>query len=264
MLGTIGMTLLGMVLWQTTESPDIAGQWTGEDWDAVVLEAKQPGQYQGSFKDSDLAKSGTMQLKWSRVERRFNGTWGKNNDRSGKLSLRLVGNEIRGGWTTDQDTQKESGTPRLADLLWTRSSNNAAKKEEQSAANSLQGKIHRVNAERKVAWINLGTADSVKVGMKFEVLANAAEDTKDRAPVVKGSVEVVRILDQHMSEVRILKEDPEHKLTVSDAVIVVIDPTSTEPSTHDPLLEWNATQSELDSTAAAIEQLDADARRDLE
>ena len=66
MLGTIGMTLLGMVLWQTTEAPDIAGQWTGEDWGTVVLEAKQPGQYQGSFKDSDLAKSGTLQLKWSR------------------------------------------------------------------------------------------------------------------------------------------------------------------------------------------------------
>ena len=40
--------------------------------------------------------------------------------------------------------------------------------------------------------------------------------------------------------------------------------TTTEPSTLDPLLEWNATQSELDSTAAAIEQLDADAQRDLE
>ncbi len=40
--------------------------------------------------------------------------------------------------------------------------------------------------------------------------------------------------------------------------------TSIEPSTLDPLLEWNATQSELDSTAVAIEQLDAEAQRDLE
>lgn len=36
------------------------------------------------------------------------------------------------------------------------------------------------------------------------------------------------------------------------------------PSTFDPLLEWNATQSELDDTARTIEQLDADAQRDLE
>jgi serine/threonine protein kinase len=40
--------------------------------------------------------------------------------------------------------------------------------------------------------------------------------------------------------------------------------SSAEPSTLEPLLEWNAAQSELESTAAAIEQLDADARRDLE
>ena len=40
--------------------------------------------------------------------------------------------------------------------------------------------------------------------------------------------------------------------------------TTTESSMLDPLLQWNATQTELDSTAAAIEQFDADARRDLE
>ncbi len=40
--------------------------------------------------------------------------------------------------------------------------------------------------------------------------------------------------------------------------------TINEPFTLDPLLPWNATQSELDSTAEAIEQLDADAKRDLE
>ncbi|MDA1018038.1 MAG: hypothetical protein O3A00_26725, partial [Planctomycetota bacterium] len=40
--------------------------------------------------------------------------------------------------------------------------------------------------------------------------------------------------------------------------------STTEPSTLDPLLEWNATQSELDDTARTIEQLDADAKRDLE
>ncbi len=42
MLGTIGMTLLGMVLWQATEAPDISGQWTSDEWGTVVLEEKQP------------------------------------------------------------------------------------------------------------------------------------------------------------------------------------------------------------------------------
>lgn len=147
MLGTIGMTLLGMVLWQATEAPDISGQWTSDEWGTVVLEAKQPGQYEGTFTGSGKGKSGTVHLKWSRVERRFNGTWRKDvdpftdlslerkfkslpsvrgtretaDDRSGKISLRLVDNAVRGAWTTDKDAQLESGTPRLADLLWTRS-----------------------------------------------------------------------------------------------------------------------------------------------
>ncbi len=223
MFGTIGMTLLGMVLWQASDAPDIAGQWTGEDWGAVVLEAKQAGQYEGNYTDSDHAKSGTVRLKWSRAERRFNGTWEESDERSGKVSLRLVGDEIRGAWTTGKNSPKATETPRLADLLWKRSSDNTAKNAEHSAGNSLQGKIHRVDAERGVAWINLGTADSVKPGMRFEVRANAPEDAKDRAAVVKGSVEVIRILDQHMSEVRILSEDSEDKLTADDDVIGVID-----------------------------------------
>ena len=37
-----------------------------------------------------------------------------------------------------------------------------------------------------------------------------------------------------------------------------------EPSTLGPLLEWNATQSELDATASAVENLEANARRDIE
>ncbi len=40
--------------------------------------------------------------------------------------------------------------------------------------------------------------------------------------------------------------------------------STAEPSTLDPLLDWNATQSELNDTARTIEQLDADAKRDLE
>ena len=150
MLGTIGMCLLGMVLWQTTEASDISGQWTSDEWGTVVLEAREPGQYEGTFTGSDQdkpdydisdipdipvdgpdwfghnepkltrTKFGTIQLKWSRVERRFNGTWRKGITRSGRMSLRLMDNEIRGAWTTNKDAQKDSDGPRLADLMWKR------------------------------------------------------------------------------------------------------------------------------------------------
>ena len=45
MLGTLGISLLGMFLWQATDPPDISGQWTSEEWGTVVLKAKEPGQY---------------------------------------------------------------------------------------------------------------------------------------------------------------------------------------------------------------------------
>jgi hypothetical protein len=124
MIAAFGFSLLGMVLWQATAPPDIAGKWTGDEWGEVVLEGKQPGQYQGSYVDSGNARSGTVRLKWSRAERRFNGTWEKEDNRSGKISIRLVGDEIRGAWTTDTNSEKEPGTLRLADLLWTRTEDN--------------------------------------------------------------------------------------------------------------------------------------------
>ncbi len=155
MLGILGMTLLGMVLWQATEPPDISGEWTGDEWGTVVLEAKGPGQYEGTFTDSVKGRSverddsivsggvatlggfghwmrgstnlrqgsgnsGTLHLKWSRPERRFNGTWRKGDDSGGKISLRLVDHEIRGAWTTRKNSQKESESARLADLFWKR------------------------------------------------------------------------------------------------------------------------------------------------
>ena len=84
----------------------------------MVLEAKQPGRYEGRYTDPDNARSGTLQLKWSRVERRFNGTWEEGDDRNGKISIRLDGDQIRGAWRTSRKSKLGPGTPRLADLLW--------------------------------------------------------------------------------------------------------------------------------------------------
>lgn len=226
MLGTIGVALLGMVLWQATEPPDISGRWTSDEWGTVILEAKGKGVYEGTFTGAGkgkpdpgsvplvgdpgadaggaaagitidvpmlgpgvLAKDesgaftfhvgvaretsgasplGTLRLKWSRLERRFNGTWGASNDRKGKLSLRLIGDEVRGAWTANKDAREETGAPRLGDLLWSR-----------------------------------------------------------KAPGTQPA------------------ESPP------------------DDSALDSSLEWNAAQLELDATAASIEQLDAQAKRDL-
>ena len=43
MLVTIGMTLLGMVLWQATEAPDNSGQWTSDEWGTDCRNANSVG-----------------------------------------------------------------------------------------------------------------------------------------------------------------------------------------------------------------------------
>jgi WD40 repeat protein len=122
LIGAVGVTLLGIVLWHASEAPDIAGKWTGEEWGEVALEMKQPGEYEGTYTDKFKDGPGTIQVKWSRLERRFNGTWGDGKDGHGKISLRLVDGAIRGAWTTSKDSDINPGTPELADLLWKRRS----------------------------------------------------------------------------------------------------------------------------------------------
>ncbi len=132
MIAAFGFSLLGMILWQAATPPDIAGNWTGEEWGTVVLEEKHPGKYEGSYTQAGgngapfPDRSGTIQVKWSRLERRFNGVWKEGDDRSGQISLRLVDDEIRGGWTTNKKSDANSGMPRLADLVWKRDGDDIA------------------------------------------------------------------------------------------------------------------------------------------
>ena len=112
---------LGMLAVQATDPPDIAGRWVGEDWGQVVLTRAADGQYSGVYSETVGKGPGKIELKWSRIERRFNGTWREGEDeRFGELSIRLVGNEIRGALTTDAKSKINPATPRLADLVWTR------------------------------------------------------------------------------------------------------------------------------------------------
>ena len=121
MIAAFGFSLLGMVLWQATTPPDIAGRWRGEKWGEVMLEQKQPSKYEGTYTGTTEDKPGSIQVKWSRIERRYNGTWREGKDRYGKISVRLVDDEIRGAWTTSKKSDAKPGTPKLADLCWVRS-----------------------------------------------------------------------------------------------------------------------------------------------
>lgn len=119
MIATLGIGLLGLFLMQSTEPPDIAGQWSGEGWGQVVLTQTAAGEYAGTYGGAAGKEPGKMELKWSRIQRRFNGTWREGDDCFGELSLRLAGREIRGARTADPKAKIDPATPRLADLVWT-------------------------------------------------------------------------------------------------------------------------------------------------
>jgi hypothetical protein len=113
-----GAAFLGIFLKQATEPPDIAGPWSGDEWGDVVLTKTNDGEYTGTYSETLGKGPGEIQLRWSRIERRFNGSWREAEDRFGELSVRLVDTEIRGALTTDAKSKINPATPRLADLTW--------------------------------------------------------------------------------------------------------------------------------------------------
>ncbi|HEY3967785.1 MAG TPA: protein kinase [Planctomycetaceae bacterium] len=119
LIALLGIGLLGFTL-LTAVPPDISGEWTSEEWGHVVLKKTSAAEYAGTYDDTFGKQPGEIRLKWSRIERRFNGSWREGDDRFGELSVRLVGNEIRGAHTTDPKSKINPATPRLADLNWTR------------------------------------------------------------------------------------------------------------------------------------------------
>jgi len=126
--GTLAMlTLIGISLFAagvvSTNPPDISGDWQGEDWGHVTLMQTAPGEYTGTYTDT-VAKEkgpGKIDLKWSRIERRFNGMWREGeDDRFGDLSVHMVDKEICGALTTSAKSKINPATPRLAEVIWTR------------------------------------------------------------------------------------------------------------------------------------------------
>jgi len=91
MIATLGVALLGVLLVQATEPPDIAGKWAGEGWGQVHLDRTAAGECAGTYSDTAGKTPGKIQLQWSRIERRFNGDWGE---------ARSASASFRSGWST--------------------------------------------------------------------------------------------------------------------------------------------------------------------
>jgi hypothetical protein len=89
------------------------------------------------------------------------------------------------------------------------------RKDEPGSFEIADGRVSWVNQNGTV-WINLGTADSLRRQVTFSVYDS---DQHDAAKATKkGSIEVTRLMGEHMAEARITEDDPTNPILTGDHV----------------------------------------------
>jgi chemotaxis protein histidine kinase CheA len=83
-------------------------------------------------------------------------------------------------------------------------------------AQPADGVLTLVNQRTGKGYINLGSADGLRPQVTFSVVSDGIADAE--AAEQKGSIEVTRILDDHMSEVTITDDDPKNPLMPGDRI----------------------------------------------
>jgi hypothetical protein len=80
------------------------------------------------------------------------------------------------------------------------------------------GYIARVENAAKLVWVNLGDSDFLKPRMTFSVYGKDTPGVGRTSADIKGKVEVTRILDAHLSEAKMIEEDPFRPMAPGDIV----------------------------------------------
>lgn len=78
---------------------------------------------------------------------------------------------------------------------------------------ALKGEVVWVDASRKTIWINLGQADGLKPRTKFQAMQKQDDE------VVKGQIEVTRLLAPHLAEARIQTEEKNDPIAKGDLIV---------------------------------------------
>lgn len=92
----------------------------------------------------------------------------------------------------------------------------AERKQETPTAEVADGQVTFVNQGTQTAWIDLGEADSLRRQVTFSVFDSELTDAAKA--VKKGSLEVTRLLGDHIAEARITADDPRNPILPGDRV----------------------------------------------
>ena len=96
----------------------------------------------------------------------------------------------------------------------------AAQPDADPFAQPADGRISYVNQRYKKVWIDLGSADGLRPQVTFSVIAEGATDAE--LAEQKGTIEVVRVIDAHMSEARITSDESTDPLMPGDRIYSLV------------------------------------------
>jgi hypothetical protein len=116
---------------------------------------------------------------------------------------------------TDKDGKIKAFTDQVAKLERANRNLIETRKDEPGSFEVADGQITYVNQNGTV-WLNLGTADSLRRQVTFSVFDadqhDAAKATK------KGTLEVTKLMGDHMAEARITSDDPKNPMLPGDNI----------------------------------------------
>ncbi len=119
------------------------------------------------------------------------------------------------GQLTQRDTKMKELEGKIAKLEDAVERFKEQRKDEPGSFEVADGRISLVNQDGTV-WINLGTADSLRRQVTFSVYDadqhDAAKATK------KGSIEVTRVMSEHLSEARIIDDTATNPILTGDLI----------------------------------------------
>ena len=81
------------------------------------------------------------------------------------------------------------------------------------------GKIVRVDQRARTVWINRGSADGLRRQTSFSVFD--ADDANPLEGTLKGKIEVVRLIRDHLAEARIVEDNLGHPMMFGDPIFSV-------------------------------------------
>lgn len=116
---------------------------------------------------------------------------------------------------TDRDAQIKSLTDKVTKLERDVVDLRAQIRDEPGNFEVADGRISWVNQNGTV-WINLGTADALRRQVSFSVY-DADQHDADKTSR-KGSIEVTRLLGEHLAEARITEETPTNPIMTGDRI----------------------------------------------